>query len=84
MSPRLSFLPCDPLRVNEVGTGRQELAHGPDQGGTDNRRPVVREGAGLWCVDADPMGWGLDAAALGTAAALSALGLGPDIFGPRK
>lgn len=74
----------DPV-LDVVPESHGELVTGPQElGGTDNRRPVVRNVAGLWCVDADPMGWGLDAAALGTAAARSALGLGPDIFGPRK
>lgn len=78
-----------PLRLDEVCAGHDQLAHGPQvEGGTDSRRSTARERgrnvAGLWCVFDDPMEWGLKEAALGTAAALSALGLGPDIFGERK
>lgn len=78
-----------PLRLDEVCAGHDQLAHGPQvEGGANDRRPVARgvgrNVAGLFCVFDNPMEWGLEEAALGRAAALSALGLGPDIFGERK
>lgn len=48
MSPRLSFLPCDPLRVQEITAGPNQLHHCTHEGGTSNRPlPVARGSAEL-------------------------------------
>lgn len=67
MTPHLLLVPLDPasrLCLDEVSAGQQQIvdrAH--QQGGTEDRRPILRGGKlDVWCLEHDPMLAGLEAA----------------------
>lgn len=80
MSPRLLFLPLDPLsqpRLDQLPAGVQQIRTGTEQGGANDRRPVAR-------VMGRPDTWLLDGIEAAMAATEEACGLGSRrVLGPK-